>query len=762
MTEAASADVVLHNAYVVTMDGALMVLRNGAIAVVGDRIAAVGPSADVLAVAAFPRAAQTLDLAGRILLPGFVNTHVHTLQQLARGIADDVDLLTWLHGRIWPYESHMTKEDSYASTLLCGIELIRSGSQKDLYAKHHNTADGRIRIWFGLRQIMNATDRLLLETRDAAQELNTGIHMAGTVEQQVLFPSPNAASSPLATACSPAPPPLPWESTVQKLYRRLIRLSAYHQTMSAPISQVVNSAEAAAENNPQYDPAKDPKRRPTKSKDPGWKYAFWPDLEDKYKLQCTLCGKIVPSGVSRFKKHLAGGFPIVEKCPKATPEIRKEFHELLKSRAMKFEVMDLDGGRDGEDAEDQGGASSKVAAPASSRASSNSGKRKEGMSSYVSGASEPKRQTKSIADELRKTLEEVVSERHRSKSVQRTMKDYGTKSKEQKDVVDGHVADFLYENCLPLNIVNSRSWEILLESIGQYGADYITPSYHEVRIPLLEKAKVKTDALKEKHEKAWKEYGCTLMSDGWTDMSGRHLMNFLANSPEGTFFLGTANVSAESVDANLVAKLLGEQIEAIGPENVVQVVSDNGSNYKAGGRLLMEKYLTLYWTPCAAHCLDLMLEDIGKIKEFSDCIAKAKRTRRFIYAHTRLLDLMRSLNGKKDIVRPGATRFATSFLTLTSMWSQRQSLKAMFVSAQWFASKLKVTEAGKAAEKTVLSQPFWNSVENCMRASQPLLRVLRIVDGDEIPAMPEIWAAMDVAKTHIKNALEERKGCFLK
>jgi hypothetical protein len=50
-------------------------------------------------------------------------------------------------------------------------------SQKDLYRKHHNTADGRIRIWFGLRQIMNATDRLLLETRDAAQELNTGIHM---------------------------------------------------------------------------------------------------------------------------------------------------------------------------------------------------------------------------------------------------------------------------------------------------------------------------------------------------------------------------------------------------------------------------------------------------------------------------------------------------------------------------------------------------------------------------------------------------------
>ncbi|KAJ1265423.1 hypothetical protein BS78_08G075500 [Paspalum vaginatum] len=167
--------VVLHSAVVVTMDGTLRVLRDGAVAVAGDRIAAVGPSVDVLA--AFPCAAQTIDLGGRIVLPGLVNTHVHTSQQLARGIADDVDLMTWLHGRIWPYESHMTEEDSYASTLLCGVELIRSGSQKELYEKHHNTADGRIRVWFGLRQIMNATDRLLLETRDVAQKLNTGIHM---------------------------------------------------------------------------------------------------------------------------------------------------------------------------------------------------------------------------------------------------------------------------------------------------------------------------------------------------------------------------------------------------------------------------------------------------------------------------------------------------------------------------------------------------------------------------------------------------------
>ncbi|OVA09607.1 Amidohydrolase 1 [Macleaya cordata] len=221
---------ILHNGMIVTMDPQDRVFKNGAIVVDGDKIIAIDQSALILREFAGPDV-EIIDLHGRILLPGFINTHVHTSQQLARGIADDVDLMTWLHKRIWPYESNMTEEDSYISTLLCGIELIHSGvtcfaeaggqhvsgmaravellglraclvqstmdsgqglpekwgvqstddciqqSQKQLYKKHHNTADGRIRIWLGIRQIMNATDRLLLETRDTAKELKTGIHM---------------------------------------------------------------------------------------------------------------------------------------------------------------------------------------------------------------------------------------------------------------------------------------------------------------------------------------------------------------------------------------------------------------------------------------------------------------------------------------------------------------------------------------------------------------------------------------------------------
>jgi hypothetical protein len=96
----------------------------------------------------------------------------------------------------------------------------------------------------------------------------------------------------------------------------------------------------------------------------------------------------------------------------------------------------------------------------------------------------------------------------------------------------------------------------MLESIGQYGPGYHSPSMDEIREPLLERAVNKKTELRKKHEEAWKEYGCTLMSDGWTDTSHRHLINFLANSPAGTFFLGSVDASSEVADKDMLADLL--------------------------------------------------------------------------------------------------------------------------------------------------------------------------------------------------------------
>src|SRR5699024_7866289 len=139
------------------------------------------------------------------------------------------------------------------------------------------------------------------------------------------------------------------------------------------------------------------------------------------------------------------------------------------------------------------------------------------------------------------------------------------------------------------------------------------PSPYQLWQPLLKDAVKLTSTMREEHERAWKHYGCTLMSDGWSDRRGRHLINFLVNSPEGTCFLESVDASSEVHDAFMLADLLGKKIEEIGKEKVVQVITDNGANYKAAGRILMERFPSLFWSPCAAHCLDLMLEYIGNL-----------------------------------------------------------------------------------------------------------------------------------------------------
>ena len=116
----------------------------------------------------------------------------------------------------------------------------------------------------------------------------------------------------------------------------------------------------------------------------------------------------------------------------------------------------------------------------------------------------------------------------------------------------------------------------------------------------------------------------------------------------------------------------------VGEANVVQIVIDNGSTFVKARKLLMKKY-NLYWTPCAAHCIDLIFEDIGKRESVSDLITNARKITNFVYNHGWLVATMRKVYGV-DIVRPGATRFATNYIALASLLKKRAALKKIFIS----------------------------------------------------------------------------------
>ena len=110
--------------YVITQNDGRDVIRNGAVAVAGDRILCVGHT-DMLEIL-YPEARRT-DLGRAAIMPGLVNAHTHISMSLLRGYSDDKALQDWLHQDIFPREAKLTPELVELGARFSLAEMIRYG-----------------------------------------------------------------------------------------------------------------------------------------------------------------------------------------------------------------------------------------------------------------------------------------------------------------------------------------------------------------------------------------------------------------------------------------------------------------------------------------------------------------------------------------------------------------------------------------------------------------------------------------------------------
>ncbi|MDW7732474.1 MAG: amidohydrolase family protein [Methanolobus sp.] len=115
------ADIIIENAYILTMDPDKGDIENGVVVIEDGIIKEVGSSTK-------SAAEKVIDAKGGVVMPGLINTHCHAGMTLFRGYADDMPLQDWLENHIWPAEAKVTDEDIYVGTLVACLEMIRSGT----------------------------------------------------------------------------------------------------------------------------------------------------------------------------------------------------------------------------------------------------------------------------------------------------------------------------------------------------------------------------------------------------------------------------------------------------------------------------------------------------------------------------------------------------------------------------------------------------------------------------------------------------------
>ncbi len=230
---------IFENCTLVTVDGERRIITDGALAVTGGILRAVGKRSAVREQ--FPQEREITDLRGGLVIPGLINTHVHLAQALLRGCADDLALVDWLTKRVWVLQGNFDAEDGRLSAELAILEMLKSGttafvesmiagrygfdgiarvvetsgiravlskvvmdlpsyataagsmypgmiedpetSFEEALAMHERwdgAADGRIRVWFGPRPPGGTTSALYRKMMAAARERGMGVtvHLA--------------------------------------------------------------------------------------------------------------------------------------------------------------------------------------------------------------------------------------------------------------------------------------------------------------------------------------------------------------------------------------------------------------------------------------------------------------------------------------------------------------------------------------------------------------------------------------------------------
>ena len=521
--------------------------------------------------------------------------------------------------------------------------------------------------------------------------------------------------------------------------------------------------------------------------DIGWKHGKELVKGDKRKVVCNYCQKIISGGITRFKEHIACIPGNVEACPCAPEQVTSMMRELLtkglKQRAlekMKKEKLradlrgedfyNINASGDDEQEEDIEGMNylershlKKAIKESRQMAHLAEEERRHSVSGSRPSISGTKRPQMSRAWSVKEgvNMPSIGIDSHMlrpKKAYQKTLKGMFLADGVKK--VGKAISKFFHFNAIPFNAADSGPYyQTMIDTIAEVGPGIKGPSGYQIGGVYLDEEVQETEAYINTLKEKWPEYGCTIMCDGWSSRTKKPIINFMIYSDRNMIYHTSIDTTNKIKNANYIFSLMDKVVEEVGESNVVQVVTDNEPNFKAAGKLLMDRRKHLFWSPCAAHCLDLMLEDIGNMKSIKSTLNDAKSITSFIYNSQKVVNLMKQYTNDRELLRPGITRFATEYIALESLIRHQIELKRMCTTNEWVEFNREKNRRGLASKVAdlILTDRFWQRAAEVMLVMEPLVLLLKTVDQDKKPTLAVIYQGMDMVKLSIKDNVSNWK-----
>ncbi|KAJ7970782.1 Dimer_Tnp_hAT domain-containing protein [Quillaja saponaria] len=328
---------------------------------------------------------------------------------------------------------------------------------------------------------------------------------------------------------------------------------------------------------------------------------------------------------------------------------------------------------------------------------------------------------------------------------------------QSRNYLNALIARMFYSAGLPFHFARNPYYvEAFSYAANNSISGYVPPGYNSLRCNLLVQEKVHIERLLKPLKGLWKEKGISIVTDGWTDAQRRPLINFMAASEGGPIFLSAIDGSKEYKDKHYIASLITNVIKEVGPQKVVQVITDNAPVCKAAGMLVQAEYPHIFWTPCVVHTLNLALKNICAAKNterneivYNECwwitmvSDEAKIIKDFIMNHAMRLAIFNEFVPLK-LLAVAETRFASTIVMLKRFKLIKHGLQSMVISDKWNAYREDSVGIAQTVKEIILNDLWWDKVDYILSFTGPIYDMLRLCDTDKptLHLVYDMWDSM--------------------
>ncbi|GBG72286.1 hypothetical protein CBR_g11214 [Chara braunii] len=230
-------------------------------------------------------------------------------------------------------------------------------------------------------------------------------------------------------------------------------------------------------------------------------------------------------------------------------------------------------------------------------------------------------------------------------------------------------------------------------------------------------------------------YGCTIMTDGWTNIRGQTLCNYLVGTMRGATYVAT-DVMRGKKDAAALAQAWLRRLKSLDIKlaDITTFVTDSASSKVSAMEVFQkdESVKHIFWIPCVAHVMDLILEDIGDIEWVTTRIAQARVVTKFFKRHSHAREVLQSFL-TAALLLPAETRFGTHVIMMRRLLKLQSHLMRVVIDDRWkdtiWATK-KIRDDAAEVTACVGCPRWWEDMTALCKLLDPIMDMLQMVDSD--------------------------------